>query len=288
MVNKKFDPSLVAISVILLILAFVVLLPFYNAVVISLISNKEYQESVFVLWPRSITFQSYSYVFGWSRLFRAAGVTSLVTLIGVPYSMFLSITAAYALTKPIPGRKFFIVFIMFTMFFNGGLVPTYILIASTLNLTNNIFAMILPFGLNIWYMLLMQGYLRTISPEFEESARIDGAGDITIFVRIVLPLCKPMLATIALYCAVDRWNEWYNGMLYMNTSTGWPLQFLVRTMIESSRIVLENLPQDIRHNNFAMGIQMAVIIVTIIPIAIVFPFMQKYFAKGLTLGGVKG
>ena len=288
MVRKKFDPSLIAIMIGLTLFAIIIILPFYNSVIVSLVTNKEYQESSFILWPKELTFQSYRFVLRWRNLYITAGNTLMITLLGVPYTMFITITYAYALLKPIPGRRFFFVFVMFTMFFGGGLVPFYLLMVDTLGLTNNRLAMVVPVGLSIWNMMLMQGYFRTISPEFEESARMDGAGEITIFARIVLPLCKPMLATIALFTAVGFWNEWFNGMLFMRRASQFPLQLMIRTILQQTSQILEGVPAAARQEAFNMGIQMAAVLLTIVPIAIVYPFLQKHFAQGITLGGVKG
>jgi putative aldouronate transport system permease protein len=173
------------------------------------------------------------------------------------------------------------------MYFSGGLIPQYLLIARTLNLTNSYASMVLPVGINIMYMLIMRSYFQNLPQEVEESAKIDGANDFVILFKIILPLSLPMLATITLYYAVDRWNEWWFGMLFIRSADKMPLQLQIRNIIQSSQVLTESLPATIFPNTFGMGIQMATIMTSVIPIMLLYPFLQRYFVKGLTLGAVK-
>lgn len=284
---KKINTSGVIIGTLLTVWGLVILYPFYNAFLTSVVPQKVTMRSPFLLYPKEFTLASYEYVLKWRSMLTGLANTCFVLVTGVIYNLTLTLFTAYALTKPIPGRKFFTMYILFTMFFSGGLLPYYLLVGN-LGLTNSLWAMVLPAGINIFNMLLMQSYFRTLAPEFEESAKIDGASELAILFRIIIPLCKPMLATITLYYAVDRWNEWYAGMLFMRTSDKWPLQLFIRNMLLQADLVTKGIPPSQRANVFPTGIQMAAVIVTMLPIVCVYPFLQKYFVKGITLGGVKG
>jgi putative aldouronate transport system permease protein len=285
--RKKLDVSLIVITVILIIWGIIVLFPFYNALMISLVPQETYYKTPILLYPKNITFRAYQYVLYWKNLMVGFKNTLFVLIVGTTYNVVLTTLTAYALTKKIPGRKLFKTLIIFTMFFGGGLLPSYLLIVH-LHLMNSLWAMILPSGVSVFNMLLMQSYFYTLPDEFEESARMDGAGELNILFRIILPLCKPMLATITLYYAVDRWNEWYNGMLYMQKISKWPLQLFIRNMLSNANMIAEAVPASQRQQLFNAGMQMAAVVVTMIPIVCVYPFLQKYFVKGITLGGVKG
>jgi putative aldouronate transport system permease protein len=286
-VRKKTDVSLIVIIICLIVWGLVVLFPFYNAIMISLVPQRIYIKEPLLLYPKELTFQSYGYVLGYKSIIAGFQNTLFIAVVGVTYNILLTVSAAYALTKPIPGRRLFTALIMFTMFFQGGLLPGYLMITG-MGLTNSLWAMILPTGISIFNMMIMQSYFRTLSPEFEESAKIDGASELRILISIILPLSKPMLATIALYYAVDRWNEWYNAMLFMQKTAKWPLQYIIRQMLSNASMVLAGVPVDQRKQSFSNGIQMAAIVVTMLPIMCVYPFLQRYFVKGITLGGVKG
>ena len=285
---KKCKPDVpqIVIAVVLGIWALIIFYPFYNAVLTSIVPFHIAVNNPFMLYPPELDFSSYYFIFNWPNLSYGLRTTVIVVIFGVVYGMFLTVTMAYVLSTRIPGRRIVNAFIVFTMFFNGGLIPTYLLIRN-LGLVNNYLSMILPFGINIMNMMIMRSYFTTISPEFAEAARIDGAGEFTILMRIYLPLSTPMLATIGLFIGVDRWNEWFNGMLYITESQKRPLQLLVRNIISSTQIVTNNIPTALRPAVYNEGIQMAAVMVAVLPIALIFPFLQKYFVKGITLGGVK-
>lgn len=288
--NKKIKrPKVSSIILVLLLCLYglIILYPFYNSFLTSIVPYGVAVKNKFLLFPPALDFSSYQFIFSWKSLLYGFRTTFIIVLLGVPYNLFLTVTLAYVLSKPIPGRKIVNFFVVFTMFFQGGLIPGYLLIKN-LGLIDNYAAMILPFGISIMNMMIMRTYFQGLPEEMREAAKIDGAGEITILMRIALPLSKPMLATIALYYGVDRWNEWYNGMLFMRTVEKWPLQLHIRNMIQSISSVVSQIPESVRPNAYPTGIQMAGIIITILPVAIVYPFLQKYFVKGLTLGGVKG
>ncbi|MDF2842773.1 MAG: binding-protein-dependent transport system inner rane component [Herbinix sp.] len=288
--NKKFKkpkPSSIIITALLCFYGLIILYPFYSSFLTSIVPYGVAVKNKFLLYPPELDFSSYQFIFSWKSLLYGFRTTFIVVLLGVPYNLFLTVTLAYVLSKPIPGRRLVNSFVVFTMFFQGGLIPGYLLIKN-MGLIDNYAAMILPFGISIMNMMIMRSYFQGLPEEMREAAKIDGAGEIMILVRIALPLSKPMLATIALYYGVDRWNEWYNGMLFMRSVEKWPLQLHIRNMIQSIGSVVSQIPESIRPNAYPTGIQMAGIIITILPVAIIYPFLQKYFVKGLTLGGVKG
>jgi len=201
--------------------------------------------------------------------------------------MALTVLCAYAMTKPFPGRKIVRFIIVFTIYFTGGLIPYYLLIKS-LNIMDTLAVMILPTGLNIMFMLITSEYFSSIPSSLEESAKIDGAGDFTILLRIILPLSLPLLATFTLYYAVDRWNEWYHAMLFVKSASRWPLQNILRTIINDvNYMATQNIPGQQRPDIQGDAIKMSSIIVSMTPLMCLYPFLQRYFLSGLTLGAVK-
>lgn len=285
--KKRFDIPQAIIILILCIWGLIILYPFYNAVLMSIVPYSVYVREPFLLYPPAFDFSSYQFIFSYNTLLTGFRTTIIVLIFGLAYNMLITVTMAYVMSKPIPGRRAINVFIMFTTFFGGGMIPGYMLIKD-LGLINNIGAMILPYGLSVYNMIIMRSYFYTIPEEMSEAAQLDGAGELRILVQIYLPLSTPMLATIALYFGVDRWNEWYNGMLYMRNVDKWPLQLVIKQMLDNVGSVVSSIPYEARPTVFPSGIQMAGVIVAMVPVACIYPFLQKYFVKGLTLGGVKG
>jgi putative aldouronate transport system permease protein len=203
--------------------------------------------------------------------------------------MFLSIAGAYALSKKrVMGRNIMLGLILFTMLFSGGLIPVYLTV-SGLGLVNSIWAMILPTAISAYYLIIMKNYFISLPPSMEEAAKIDGANEITVLIRIILPISLPFMATFALFYAVERWNEWYNSMLYINERTLAPLQIYLREVLISMSTQLTSQAQAIvgAKKVFTTSIQMATIVVSAAPIICVYPFVQKYFVKGIMVGGLK-
>jgi len=240
-----------------------------------------------MLYPKGFDWASYEFILSWKNIWYGFRTTLIVLAGGVLYNLILTITLAYTLSRPVPGRRIVNFFVVFTMFFQGGLIPGYLLIKN-LHLIDTYAVMILPMGITIMNLMIMRSYFEGLPEELNEAAKLDGAGELATLVRIYLPLSKPMLATVGLYYGVDRWNEWYNGMLFMRSVEKWPLQLVIRNMIQSVSSVVNQIPESARPMAYPLGIQMAGIVVSIIPIALLYPFLQKYFIKGLTLGGVKG
>lgn len=277
-----------AIMAFLALFALIILYPFYNSICVSLVSQADYIKTRFMLYPKNITLESYFIVFENGSIFDGMKVTVFITLVGVVYNMLLTVSLAYGFSKQFPGRKFFLSMIVFTMYFSGGLIPFYLLIKD-LNLIDNVFSMILPTGVSIMYMTVIRQNFESLPAELEESARMDGANDLTILFKILLPLSVPILVTFALYYGVERWNEWYNGLLYIKSATKMPLQLVLRQIVQNSQTIqASESMQDAGIQPFGDGIKMATVIVTMFPVMVLYPFMQKYFVTGLTVGAVKG
>lgn len=282
---NAFDYILI---VFLTVFALLILYPFYNSVCVSLVSQADYIKTRFMLYPRNITFESYFVVFKNGSIFDGMKVTLIITLVGVLYNMLLTVSLAYGFSKEFPGKKLFMMMIVFTMYFSGGLIPFYLLIKD-LKLVDNIFSTILPSGVSIMYMTVIRQNFESLPAELEESARIDGANDLTILFRILLPLSVPILVTFALYYGVERWNEWYNGMLFIRSFEKRPLQLVLRGIIQTTgQAMVTNELEQYNITPFSEGIKMACVVVTMTPIILVYPFIQKYFVSGMTVGAVKG
>ena len=275
------------IAFLLILYGLFILFPLWYVLSISLVSQETFVQNRLLLYPVNATLQNFRHILQWPTLRSGMWNSAIVAFFGAIYVLVLNVGFAYALLKPIPGRKIFWVLIIIPMFFGGGLLP-YFLLMINLGMMNNRLAMIVPFGLGIWNVFLIQSYMRTLSPEYEESARLDGAGEMTLLIRIVLPLCKPILATVALFATVAGWNRWFEGMLFMQREYLWPLQLVLRNILDNVSVALPGIPHEARRDAFGTGLQMASVIMTMIPIICVYPFMQKYFVKGITLGGVKG
>lgn len=272
----------------LTVLAVLILYPFYNAFLVSIVPNTVYMRyKGLMLWPPSVTLEAYEFTFKSSLIWTGYRNSILITVFGTVYNMLLTILCAYALIKPIPGGKFIRFAIVFTMYFSGGLIPFYLLIKD-LKLMDTLWSMVLPTGINIMYMLIISNYFKSLPPALEESAKIDGATDLRILWSIILPLSLPLLATFTLYYAVERWNEWYNAMLFVKSVGKWPLQNVLRTIINDvNMMATQNIPGQAKPDIQGDAIKMSSIIVAMAPIMCLYPFLQRYFLSGLTLGAVK-
>ena len=276
----------IIICVILVFYAFLIIFPFWNAFVISISSEYAYQHSNLLLWPTEIDLTSYQRVFTNNRLWSGFGITMILLIGGTLYQIFFTVITGYALSRRNwTGRNLVMNMILVTMFFGGGMVPYYCLIRD-LGLMNQIWVMIIPGAIDTFNMLLMRNYFASLPAEMEESAKIDGANDIIIFVKVFLPLSLPMLATVGLFFAVGNWNSWYNAMLYIDRghSNLWPLQMVLKDMITK---VSSDLDVGTRED-FSEGLTMASIFFTIVPMMCFYPFLQRFFVKGIVVGAIKG
>ena len=272
---------------LLTVLALLILYPFYNVLLVSIVSQKEYMQTPFMIFPKQITFEAYSFIFSNPRIHSGYINTFFILLVGVPYNMLITTCTAYALSRnDFPGKKMITSLVIFTMYFSGGLIPLYLLIKD-IGLMNNIWSIILVSGANTFYMLLIRSYFLSIPSAVEESAKIDGANDIVILYRIMLPLAMPIMATIILFFSVDRWNEWFHAMLFIRGGDKWPLQMVLRSIISSTSVDMNNAGITFDRNVFSDGVKMAAIFITMAPIMVLYPFLQKYFMKGIMIGSEK-
>lgn len=245
----------------------------------------------FPIIPKDFTLKAYQMVLGDSQIFKAYGVTIFTTAVGTLFSMFLTITMAYPLSlKKVKFRNVITFFVYFTMLFGGGLVPSYLLISRTLNMKNNIFVLIIPVAFGAWNMFLMRNFFNGIPGELAESAYMDGANDFQILAKIILPVSVPGIATISLFYALGYWNQWFNAMLYIEDSNLFPLQYLLMRMLRN----VEAMREMARTTGVSVGeiptnsLRMATTVVAIGPIVLLYPYVQRFFTSGLTVGAIKG
>lgn len=285
---QKFNALDGVILVLLTLLGLIIVYPFYNTILISIVPQADYTRNPFMLIPTNITWENYEFVFDSPLLLNSMWNSVKLAFVGTIYNMVLTVLMAYAFTKPIPGRNFFRFYMVFTMYFGGGLVPFYLLIKA-LGLIDSFWVMVLPSGISITYMFIISANMSALPKELEESAQLDGASDMKILFSIILPLTLPILATFTLYYTVERWNEWYNAMLFLKNTASWPLQLTLRNIISSANFIsTQAMTGDVRPPTYGEGIKMACIAVTVFPLMAVYPFLQRYFLTGLTLGAVKG
>lgn len=284
--SRIFD---VVNAVFLVLYGLACLLPFIYIIAASLADSTEIVNRSFFLIPRKISLISYQYIFSSATLPRAALVSTGVTAAGTFISMFLTLTMAYPLSKKdLVGRNILMKFIAFTMVFSGGMIPTFLVVRS-LNLIDTYAALILPVSINTFNLIVIKNFFQEQPQELQEAAKIDGCSDIMIFIRIVLPLSMPVIATFTLFYAVGYWNDYFNSLLYINDTRRWPLQILLRQIVMFSQGGIDGAAPDLMYNKPpAASIKMAVIVFGTLPILVVYPFLQKYFAKGVLLGSIKG
>ncbi len=287
---RRISVSDVVIAAFLILCALCVIIPFYNVVVISLATEKEYLERPLMLFPNDPTLASYLELFRDGRILTGYKTTLMILAVALPSGLFLTTSFAYGMSRPsYPGKKFIFYFVLVTMLFSGGIIPLYLLMRG-LHLTNSIWSVVLASLVSTYYMILMRSFFSSIPESLIESAKLDGAGEWRILFSIVLPLSTPIIATITLFIAVDRWNEWYNAMVFIQRGDLQPLQLVLRSIVIDSQIdefVTAGGSIEMDRTNFSMGLKTAAIICTMLPVMCVYPFVQKYFTKGIMLGAVK-
>ncbi|SFK95043.1 putative aldouronate transport system permease protein [Paenibacillus sp. 1_12] len=275
---------------LLAIIALVMILPFLHVVAGSFTTAEEMAARQFVIFPTVFSLNAYKYIFSTNTIIRSLGVSIGVTSVGTVISMFLTALMAYGLTRrDLDGRKVIMFMVVFTMLFHGGLIPTFITVKN-MGLIDSYFALIIPTAINAFNLIIMRNFFQNIPDGLEESAKMDGCSDWGILFRIVLPLSMPAIATISLFYAVTYWNTYLSAILYLNDNAKWPVQIILRQIV----ILASGLSAD--SSSFDDGyaappeqtIKMAVIVVATIPVLIVYPFLQKHFAKGALLGSIKG
>lgn len=285
--NTRLEILDVVFLVILTGFAILIVVPFINVLAISFSTQKEYLNNPMLLFPTQPTLSNYRELFADGRIWIGYRTTLLFLLVGLPINMFLSTCTAYGLSRPAyPFKKVLVYMVVITMLFNGGIIPMYLLMKQ-LSLTNTVWSVVLASGVNSFYLIIMRNYFMSLPESIMESAKLDGAGEWRILLRIVLPVSSPIIATIALFYAVDRWNEWFNPMIFIRSNNMVALQLVLRSIVTDMRVG-DSLPTGaLGEIKFSDGMRMAAVIMTMLPIMCVFPFLQKHFAKGILLGAIK-
>ncbi len=273
---------------LLALIALVTVLPFIHVVAGSFTTSAEMAMKKFVLIPTEWSMEAYRFIFSTNTIFRALAVSIGVTALGTAFSMLITSLMAYGLSrKDLDGRKTMMFLVVFTMLFNGGLIPTF-LVVKELGLIDTYAALVLPLTINAFNMIILRNFFMNIPEGLEESAKIDGCNDFGILFRIVLPLSMPAIATISLFYAVTYWNTYLSAILYLNDNKMWPIQVLLRQIV----VLASGLDHSANLDDVVpppdQAVKMAVIVVATLPILIVYPFLQKHFAKGALLGSIKG
>ena len=273
--------------VFLLLFSAITLYPFWDTFRLSISTPVEAAAPGFRLFPSEITFSSYVTAFSSDIIARAFWNSTSRTVLGTFLSLLVMISAAYPLSKRyLPHRNFYTTLIIITMFISGGLIPTFLLV-SQLGLINTFWALIFPGLIDTWSLIILRNYFQSLPPDLEESAKLDGANDIFILFRIIIPLATPVIATVTLWAAVGRWNAWFDNMIY---TSDWRLQtlglFLRKLVIQNEPTSLDMLSED--RVLLPQSLQSAAIFITMAPILIVYPFLQRYFVKGIMVGSLKG
>ncbi|GGJ00420.1 protein LplC [Alicyclobacillus cellulosilyticus] len=285
--GKAFD---VCNYMFLAIFALVTVLPFVYVIAGSLASDEEITSRVFFLIPEHVTWNAYRYIFSTNALPRSFLISVYVTVFGTLINLFFTTTMAYSLSRrDLVGRNLILNLIIFSMVFSGGMIPTYLVIRS-LGMLNTLWAMMIPGAISAFNLIIVKNFFQELPQPLIEAAKIDGCSDLGVFLRIVLPLSKPALATFALFYGVGHWNDFYSALLYINDSSKWPLQMLLQQVVMSSQMSIGD-PSLAMDPTFTQppgdSIKMAVIVVSTLPMLMVYPFLQKHFAKGVLIGAIK-
>ncbi|MDF2650050.1 MAG: transporter permease [Paenibacillus sp.] len=276
---------------VLTIFALVTFLPFLYVILVSFTDPTEYMSKSIVLIPQTWSLSAYEFIFSTNSFVKAMGISGFLAIFGTLLSLIVTSALAYVLSrKRLKGKKFFLVAILLTMLFNPGMIPNYLLVDS-LGLMDTVWALILPALTSAWYVFLMKNFYQEIPDELEEAAKIDGCSDIGVFIRIMLPVSVSALAAFGLFYAVAYWNTYFSGVLYINTDTLRPLQVLLQMMLVSASQMADPSIAAMLESEQTVPpqvIKMAAVVISSLPIVIVYPFLQKYFVKGMMVGSVKG
>ncbi|MCR2806428.1 carbohydrate ABC transporter permease [Paenibacillus soyae] len=293
--SKGFNPMNACINVFMTVLCLLIALPFVLVVIISLTSENSLVQNGYQFIPEEWSLEAYRIVFEKpDPLVRGYLVTAFITVVGTVASLLLTAMTAYPISRmDFRYNRPITFYIFFTMLFNGGLVPFYILMTQYLDLKNSLLALIIPGLLSPFNIMIMKGFLDKIGKEIIESAKVDGAKELRIFFSIILPLSTPALATLGLFISFGYWNEWYNALLFMDNDKYIPLQLLLVRILSQIEFLanspLAEVADKLAYANFpTLSVRMAMAILAGGPMLVIFPFFQKYFVKGITVGSLKG
>lgn len=273
------------------IFSVICLIPFWLMVAGSITLENSILKNGYQMFPKEFSLQAYQMIFTGNRVWRSYLVTITVTVLGTLISIIVTSMLAYAISlKSVKFANQIAFFVFFTMLFTGGIVPWYILTSQYLKLGNTIWGLIFPYTVNAWFMFLMRNFFKGIPDSIMESGRIDGANDIRILFKIILPLSLPALATIGLFYSLQYWNDWWLALMLIDDEKMFPLQFLLRALVSNLMNAATSLNPNMKvlETPPAYSVRMATSVITIGPIILAYPFIQKYFVKGLAVGAVKG
>jgi putative aldouronate transport system permease protein len=286
--------SKIIANIVLITVSLLCILPFILLISSSFSSEKSILLRGYSFIPREFSLDAYKYLAtNGAYILHAYGITFFITIVGVTVSLIITTMLAYPLSRAdFPFRKQITFYIFFTMLFNGGLVPTYLLYNNFFHIKNTIFALIMPYllmnGFNV--LITRTFFTANIPPSIIESAKIDGAGEFTIFSKIILPLSLPILATIGLFVGVGYWNDWFNGMVFISNAKLYSIQNVLNQMLQNIQFMQNNpdIGTKMTTELPETTVKMAIAVIGVLPILVIYPFFQKYFVKGITIGAVKG
>lgn len=292
MSQKRFQ---VILNIIMIILVAFILLPMLMLFSSSVTSENDLIQNGYTFLPEHIDFSAYRYILVDSpQLLRGYGISFLVTVVGTFINLIFTMLFAYPISRQdLPGRKYISFFLFFTMLFNGGLVPSYMMWTQIFHIKNNILAYIVPnLMMSAFYVIMTRTYLTTNLPkEIIEAAKIDGAGEFRILAQVIVPMAKPILCTIGLMVGLAYWNDWLNGLYYINKDSLYSTQVLLNKMLLDTQFLMSSASQGMNIDQSSLpstGIKMAIAVMGILPVLVVYPFLQRYLVQGITIGAVKG
>ena len=279
--------------IVILLLCLICMVPLLNLLAYSFSASQPIIENKVFLWPKEFTLKAYQYVLESKEFWSSVSVSVKRVLLGVPLNTLLTILVAYPLSqdeRQFKARKYYVAYMLTVMLFNGGLMPTYYIVSKT-KLIDTVWALIIPGAVPIFNCIVLMNFFRGIPSELEESAKLDGASQWQILWRIFIPISKPSLATIILFSLINHWNSWFDGLIYSNHTTNYPLQSYLQTLVTSTTEILAQgdvkaIAKLVDINDTNM--KAAQIFISVIPLMLIYPFLQKYFTTGLTMGSVKG
>ncbi len=280
------------VFVIMLFVLFICLYPLYFMLIASISDPNYVLTGQVILYPKGITFLGYEKILGEEDIWMGYRNTIIYTFLGTTLNVVLTLSAGYALSrKDLPGRRGILIFIVFTMFFNGGMIPTY-MVVDQLQLVDTIWAMILPTAVQVWNLMIARSFFEsTIPTELLDAAMIDGCRTLRFFTQIVLPVSKAIIAVMVLFYAISHWNTFFNALIYLESEDKYPLQIILRNILIQNQPVagmMDDMASLIERQKAAELIKYGVIVVASVPVLVLYPFVQKYFVTGIMVGSIKG
>ena len=289
MIKKKVTPGIVLNYILITLLTFVCLYPFLNVLAYSFSGYNAVLAKEVTFYPIDFTLEAYKQILGRTTIWTAMKTTIIVTLLGTALSLLLTTFAAYALSiSDLPGRKMLTGMILFTMYFGGGMIPTF-LVVKNVGLYDSLGALFIPQAVSVFNFIVMRTFFRELPESLQDAARIDGASYMQVLVKIILPLSLPIIATIGLFYAVGYWNSYFEALIYIQDVDKYTLQLRLRSLLFGNELTSANSADNVAGAIvLPQSLKMAIVTVSTVPILIVYPWIQKYFVKGVMLGSVKG